>query len=164
MMTGVRRLISVIASVVLLPSVLGCEQETTSRDRENVPSGGDTDAGEKDAGLTEAGVDPNGGRDSDPASCFATCSNTAFTCQAKSGTATVVTQAELSPAEDGTGCVGSLKDGAGTVALKLDCPQVKVCIGGTPGTTPTDCVAATFSAMTYGYTPNGGVLTVCTRD
>ena len=145
-------------------ALAACADDSPSDQRTSVPSGtGGDDGGSADSGLTEAGVDPNGGRDSEPASCFAACQNTGFTCQAKASTGTTVFATEL--LLDATGCSGSLKKtDEPAVALKLDCTQAQVCIGGAPGTTPTDCVAATFSAFTYGYTPNGGVLTVCTRN
>ncbi len=120
--------------------------------------------GAEDAGLTEAGVDRNGGRDASAASCFAACQNTSFTCQAKDGAAARTTsRVELTL--DATGCTGSVTIGtSAAVALRLDCVEAQVCIGGSPGSTPTDCVDATFSAFTYAFTPEDGAFTLCTRD
>ncbi|MBX3222333.1 MAG: hypothetical protein KF795_17570 [Labilithrix sp.] len=150
---------SALGAALLALAATGCAPESSADDVRR----GREDEGAEDAGLTEAGVDRNGGRDTSAASCFAACQNTAFTCQAKNGSRTTVSEAELTL--DATGCTGSLKQGtAAAVALRLDCAEAQVCIGGAPGTTPSDCVDATFSAFTYGYTPSGGVLTVCTRN
>lgn len=117
----------------------------------------------QDAGLTEAGVDRNGGRDTSAASCFAACQNTSFSCQAKVGAATTLSEAELTL--DATGCTGSVTRGTSpAVALRLDCVEAQVCVGGSPGTTPADCVDATFSAFTYAYTSEDGAFTLCTRN
>ena len=164
MIHGVKDLLALAASLSLL--VLGaCSDDSSTTDRASVPTGdgGGADGG-KDAGLTEAGVDPTGGRDSEPASCFASCQNTAFTCQAKGPGGTAVSEAQMSG--DSTGCVGSVKDvcGGDPVAMKIDCTNAQVCVGGAPGTTPTDCVPATFSAFNFAYTPTGGVQTICNRN
>src|SRR5688572_3136560 len=132
MMLGVQRLTLIFASISALV-LFGCTSESSSPDRTSVPNGND---GGGDAGLTEAGVDPSGGRDDTAASCFAACQNSTFTCQAKAGASTTVTEAELTP--EPIGCVGTLKKGEEpAVALKLDCGERKVCVGGAPGSDPT---------------------------
>lgn len=159
---------AMLSRLLLLVTVLsglsvGCSQsDGGSDDRREVASDTTGDAAGKDAGPTKAGVDPNGGRDSLPASCFAACQNTAFACQA-TGTSTTVSEAELQV--EGSGCTGTIKPSGGeSVALKLDCTAATVCTGSAPGAPANECAPATFSAFTFGYTPNGGTHTVCTRN
>jgi hypothetical protein len=160
--TSIRASLLRLSLVPLACSLLACSESSSDDDRRSVSSSSGNNGG-RDAGLTEAGVDPNDGRDSEPASCFAACQNTAFTCQAKGASSTTITEAEL--VIGGSGCTGTLKTSGGTtVALKLDCAERTVCIGGAPGTTPTDCAPGTFSAFSYAYTPKDDVLTVCTRN
>ena len=94
MKPGVRRLTTILVSMCAL-AMFGCSDDSSNTDRTSTPLGGN-DSG-REGGLTEAGVDVNGGRDDTAASCFAACENTAFTCQAKSGTTVTVTEAELTP-------------------------------------------------------------------
>jgi hypothetical protein len=154
---------TLILALPLLGFAVACSSESPSDERSSGTSSSGGGGGGSDAGLTEAGVDVNGGRDTLPASCFAACQNVAFTCQEKTASKTTVSEAELTLTN--LGCEGTIKEGAGeAVAMKVDCGELKVCVGGAPGTSPTACVPGTFSAFTFGYTPAGGALTVCTRN
>jgi len=128
---------------------VGCAEESTSKERGNVtpPAG---DGGSKtDASTTDAGTpDPEDGRDTDPASCFAACSNASFTCGSL--------VANVTP--DSAGCLGTIgPSGGSTQELKLDCGAKKVCVAGA-------CVDGRYSATTFAYTPAGGTQIICTRD
>lgn len=120
----------------------------------------------KDAGTTDpesSTPDPSGGRDDSASACFAACQNSSFSCQARSGTSTALTTVEL--ALDGlVGCVGTTTAGTETKSLKLDCTARKVCVGDSATQTPTTCVSATFSALSFAYASGGGPETVCTRN
>lgn len=151
-------LFAIAASALAL---LACEAESTTPNRGSV---GASDAGADADALAPGQPDPKDGRDEDPASCYAACSNTAFSCQAGN----VATNADLIP--DSTGCAGTLTTGKGTadekaVALKLDCGAKKICIGTAPGQPADNCVAGSFSAFSFSYTPAaGGAQNVCIRD
>lgn len=136
--------------LVLPVLAIGCAEETTSSDRKSTPSSSGSDAG-TDATTEAATADPNDGRDSDPASCYAVCSNTSFTC----GSSPALV-ANLAP--DEKGCTGTIGPAGGaTKPLKLDCGPREVCVDGA-------CVGGSFSAFTFSYTPAGGAKIVCTRD
>ena len=128
---------------------VACADESTSKERSNVtpPAG---DAGTNETGTSaEAGTpDPEDGRDTEPASCYAACSNSSFTCGSLI--------ANVAP--DSAGCTGTIGPATGaTQTLKLDCGARKVCVEGT-------CVDGRYSATTFAYTPAGGTQVVCTRD
>lgn len=127
---------------------VACAEESTSKERSNVnPPGGD--AGAEASTSSEAGTpDPNDGRDTEPASCFAACSNSSFTCGSL--------VANVTP--ESTGCSGTIGPATGaTQTLKLDCGAKKVCV-------ESSCVDGRYSATTFAYTPAGGTQIVCTRD
>lgn len=151
--------------VVLAIALVGCSSESTPSDRSSSPTTGPSDGGADADALAPDEPDPNQGRDDDPASCYAACSNPSFTCQA----GTAITHASVTPDQEGKGCVGTLTEGKGTAseksyAILLDCGKKQVCIGDTPGQPATACVSATFSATSFGYTPASGAQNVCTRD
>jgi hypothetical protein len=98
------------------------------------------------------------GRDETPASCFAACQNTEFSCQTQSGTNRTPTLAELSPSA--TGCVGTSKAGASTQPLELDCTQAKACWGPEGSRT---CATAAFSALSFAFARGAAGTTICTR-
>jgi hypothetical protein len=127
---------------------IACAEESTSKERSNVtpPAG---DGGSEASTTSDAGTpDPEDGRDTEPASCFAACSNTAFTCGSL--------VASVTP--DSAGCTGTIGPAGGTTqTLKLDCGAKKVCVEGA-------CVDGRYSATTFAYTPAGGTQIVCTRD
>lgn len=144
--------------------IAGCASEDGSGGaRTSAGTGSGSDAG---ADAASPPADPNQGRDDTAASCFASCSNTDFSCQAKTASGTVVTTADLAP--DQEGCTGTLTtasaSGETVVAMKLDCLARKVCTGSAPGQAATNCVPATYSATAFAYTPAGGVLNICTRN
>jgi hypothetical protein len=59
---------------------VACAEESTSNERSNVTPPA-PDAGTNEASAPEAGTpDPEDGRDTEPASCYAACSNATFTC------------------------------------------------------------------------------------
>lgn len=128
---------------------VACAEESTSKERGNVtPPAGDGGPS-SDASSSEAGTpDPNDGRDTEPASCYAACSNSSFTC------GTLVANLAM----DSAGCTGTIGPAGGaTQTLKLDCGARKVCI-------ESACVEGRYSATTFAYTPSGGKQVVCTRD
>jgi hypothetical protein len=128
--------------------VVGCTTESTSSDRKSAGSSPTDDAGASDAATEAAVADPNDGRDSDPASCYAACQNTSFTCGSL--------VANLAP--DSAGCTGTIgPEGGASSTLKLDCGARNVCIDSA-------CGGGTFSAFTFSYTPAGGAKVICTRD
>lgn len=150
---------NVIASLFVL-GVVACSSDSTESDRRNVPGGSQSDGG---GSTTDAGVDPKGGRDSEPSSCFAACQNGLFACQQRTDGKIVVSKADVTL--DSSGCSGTLTTGNEVVALKLTCLDAQVCFGGAPGTTPTNCVPGTFSAFSFAYAPEEGApLNVCTRE
>lgn len=129
--------------------LIACAEETTSRDRTNVQQ--PVDAG-SEASTSDAGTpDPEDGRDTDPASCYAACSNSTFTCTPGGLVASVT--------PDSAGCTGTLGPAGSptTQTLKLDCGAKKVCIEGT-------CVDGRYNATTFAYTPSSGSQIVCTRE
>jgi hypothetical protein len=143
-------------------TVVACSTSGSSEERTNVGSSGNKDAS-SDADLGDSGTpDPSGGRDDTTASCFAACQNGLFSCQAKSGTSTTVTTADITP--EPAGCGGTLTKGTEVVALKVDCAERKVCVGSAPGEPASSCVPATFSAFAFAYTPTGGAQNLCTRN
>lgn len=137
----------VASTFTLALACAACAEESTSKERENVTPPA-ADAG-SEASTTDAGTpDPEDGRDTDPASCYAACSNTAFTCGSL--------VASVTP--DAAGCTGTIGPaGDATQTLKLDCGAKTVCVDGA-------CVAGRYSATTFAYTPSGGMQIVCTRD
>lgn len=136
-----------IACAALL--CIACAEESTSKDRSSVNNQPTSDGGTGDAGGDAGVADPEDGRDEDPASCYAACSNTTFTCSSN-----VV--ATLAPEQ--TGCTGTVGPAGGaTKTLKLDCGAKKVCIDGT-------CIDGKFSAFTFAYTQAGATEVICTRD
>jgi hypothetical protein len=128
---------------------VACAEESTSKERSNATPPATTDAGANEASTTEAGTpDPNDGRDTEPASCYAACANSSFTCGSL--------VANVTP--DSAGCTGTIGPASGTTqTLKLDCGAKEVCIEGT-------CVDGRYSPTTFAYTPAGGTQIVCTRD
>jgi hypothetical protein len=142
------RLVAVLCAALL--STTACAEESTTKERSNVtpPAG---DGGSNEASTTDAGTpDPEDGRDTDPASCFAACSNASFTCTPGSLVANVT--------PDAAGCTGTIGPATGaTQILKVDCGAKKVCIDDT-------CADGRYSATTFAYTPSGGTQVVCTRD
>lgn len=145
-------LVGVAVIALASTALLACSGASTS---------GDGEAGDPGAGGSSgaAKVDVKQGRDETPASCFAACQNTAFSCQTKAGTTRTTTLAELSPSP--TGCVGSSKAGASTQPLELDCTQAKACWGPEGGRT---CVSAAFSALSFAFDRGGAAgTTICTR-
>lgn len=152
--------LAIVVSTGAALALFACAEESTGPSRTSV---GASDAGSDADALAPGQPDPKDGRDEDPASCYAACANTAFSCQAGN----VATNADLVP--DSTGCSGTLTTGKGTtdekaVALKLDCGAKKICIGAAPGQPANDCVAGSFSAFSFSYTPAGGAQNVCIRD
>ena len=141
------RLIGIGCAAML---VVACAEESTSKERTNVtPPAGD---GGSEASTSDAGTpDPEDGRDTDPASCYAACSNSTFTC-APGGLVASVTP-------DSAGCTGTIGPAGSptTQTLKLDCGAKKVCIEST-------CADGRYSATTFAYTPSGGSQIVCTRE
>lgn len=128
---------------------VACAEESTSKERSNVTPPA-SDAGNGDASSsTDAGTpDPNDGRDTEPASCYAACSNSSFTC------GTLVANLAM----DSAGCSGTIGPAGGTTqTLKLDCGAKTVCVDST-------CVEGRYSATTFAYTPAGGKQVICTRD
>lgn len=123
---------------------------------------GGTTTPERDSGP----VDPTGGRDEKPESCFASCQNSSFTCQAKDGTTSTLTTVSLQL--DDKGCGGKFRkssDGPETaVNIQLSCLDADVCLGSAPGQAASGCVTGAFSATTFSFTPSGGKLTTCVRD
>lgn len=115
---------------------------------------------DSDAELTDAGVDKAGGRDEAPSSCFAACQNSFFTCQTKVGSKTTITQVDL--VLEGAGCEGTLtEDDGSAVPIELNCTRAEVCIG---SSSSADCLAATFSALSFAYPSDDDALTICTRN
>lgn len=137
-----------VASLAIALACAACAEESTSKERGNVNTPA-TDAGSNEASTTDAGTpDPEDGRDTEPASCYAACSNTAFTCGSL--------VASVTP--DSAGCTGTIGPAGGaTQTLKLDCGAKKVCVDSA-------CVDGRYSATTFAYTPSGGTQIVCTRD
>lgn len=128
---------------------VACAEESTSKERSNVAQPG-ADAGANEASTTDAGTpDPDDGRDTEPASCFAACQNTSFVCGSL--------VANVAP--DSVGCVGTIgpSGSSTTQTLKLDCGAKKVCVDSA-------CVDGRYSAFTFAYTPANGTQVVCTRE
>lgn len=142
--------------------LVACESETREPDRPSTAAA-PQDAGTDGDALAPGEPDPKDGRDEDPASCYAACSNTAFSCQAGD----VATHANLNP--DASGCSGLLTTGRGTAeekgfAMKLDCGAKTVCLADTPDGPATTCVSGSFSAFSFSYKPASGGENVCIRD
>lgn len=151
---------NVVASLFVL-GVVACSSDSSESDRRSVPSNNENDGG--GGSTTDGGVDPTGGRDSEPSSCFAACQNGLFSCQQRTDGKIVVSKADITL--DSSGCSGTLTTGDEVVALKLTCLDAQVCFGGAPGTTPTNCVPGTFSAFSFAYAPEEGApQNVCTRE
>jgi len=134
------------ALIVFLPLVaIACAAESAPSNRTSAAPPAAADAGNADADAQAAApvADPNDGRQEDPAACYAACANTSFTCGDIAATV----------AFEQTGCSGTI----GTSTLQLDCGAKKVCVDGT-------CVAATFDAFSFAYTPAGGAKVICRRD
>lgn len=144
-----RRTLLVLTSITFALVSAACAEESTSKERSNVNNNPATDGGANEAGSNEAGTpDPDDGRDTEPASCYAACSNTSFTC------GSVV--ANVSP--DSAGCTGTIgPPGGATQTLKLDCGAKKVCV-------ESSCVDGRYSATTFAFAGAGGAQVVCTRD
>jgi hypothetical protein len=157
--------ISIVAAVFVVAAT-ACSKADSADDRIAPPP--PTADGGADADAATELPDPNGGRDTKPASCFAACQNTEFSCATKGGASPIVTNAEL--LREGDGCVGTLTADRGAanekvLALKLDCASGDICIATAPGGAPTSCVAGTFSAFSFAYVPTaGGVMNLCTRN
>jgi hypothetical protein len=150
-------------ALALSSGALGCSSKETSPDRASPPpndGGADADAA--------AQPDPNGGRDDNAASCYASCQNGAFTCQAKGDPSTILTTVEMTP--DQAGCSGTLTTAPTTpneksVPMTIDCVDGKICVASAPGQPATTCVSGTFSAFSFAFVPSGGsAMNVCTRD
>jgi hypothetical protein len=142
-------------------AVVACSSDSTDATRRPRES----DSGSDDAGTQRdvGPVDPNNGRDEKSESCFASCQNTAFTCQAKSGTTNTVTRADLQLTQ--VGCEGKLTDDKGSaIEMKIECLKAQVCVGSAPGQSATTCAGGRFSAFSFSYTPGGATMNVCTRD
>jgi len=149
---------NVVASLFVL-GLVACSSDDSDSDRRNVRTGDAGDGGS----TTDAGVDPTGGRDSEPSSCFAACQNSLFSCQQRADGKIVVSKADLTL--DSSGCSGTLTTGDDAVALKIVCLDAQVCVGGAPGTEPTSCVPGTFSAFSFAYAPEeGAAQNICTRE
>jgi hypothetical protein len=145
--------------------IAGCASaSSTPEDRTTVPV--EDGGAEADAAVTP--LDPTGGRDENPASCYASCQNAHFTCQTKGDSSAALATVEV--AVDERGCSGTILVGSTTppeqaVAFKVDCHDMTVCRGDAPGQPATACVSGTFSAFGFAYTPSaGGASSVCTRN
>jgi hypothetical protein len=144
------RSVLAVTAVIFILAGAACQEETTSKERSNVNQPG-ADGGTNDGSAGEAGApDPEDGRDTEPASCYAACSNSTFTC--------VPGALVVSVTPDSAGCTGTVGPAGGTQqTMKLDCGAKKVCVDSA-------CVDGRYSATTFAYTPSGGSQVVCTRD
>jgi hypothetical protein len=151
--------------LAVVPAMFGCSAESSDTTKRTTVPSESIDAGtDADAATPEPA--PNGGRDQSGASCYAACQNAGFTCQEKTGSATIVTTADMVP--DAKGCSGTLTTGSATgpaVALTIDCTNIQICRGAAAGEPATLCVSGTFSAFAFAYEPSTGApKNVCTRD
>lgn len=132
------------AAVLVLLLAAGCASSSSAPSIDGPSS-------TKDAGASAdaAKPDPNDGRDGTAASCFASCSNTQWSCLPGSATLQLTTTT--------TGCSGTSTESGAESVIAIDCTTQVVCFG-------SECYAGLYSAFTFSYTPGGATETICTRQ
>ena len=156
---------TLVLFALTLAALAGC---SSSEDTLPIRNGAAiADAG-ADADATPQVADPNGGRDDNASSCYATCSNAGFTCQTRGETSPVLTTVEM--ILDAKGCGGTLTTGSTTaieqsVAITIECAKGEICWGAAPGAAATICASGTFSAFSFAYAKTtGAAQSICTRN
>ncbi|MBX3232477.1 MAG: hypothetical protein KIT84_16000 [Labilithrix sp.] len=85
---------------------------------------------------------PAAGRDTSAPSCFAACQNASFACNEGAAFVEIID----------TGCKGEITTNSGTLELRIDCLNHRICAADT-------CADATFSATSFAWSK-----TTCTRE